>query len=111
DGTIVGRTIRLNGTDFTVVGVAPESFPGLEVFVRPAVYVPSAMAHRFSTGPNKDFFEDRDDRELIVRGRLKQGVTLQQARNELTVIAKDLEREHPRLNRNRGGMVRTQFQM
>jgi len=110
DQSIVGRTIRLNGTDFTVIGVAPESFPGLEIFVRPAVYVPFAMARRFSTGPNKNFFQDRDDRELFVRGRLKHGTTLQQARNEIAVLARDLEREHPQLNRNRDGMVRTKFQ-
>ena len=111
DRTIVGRTIRLNGTVFTVVGVCPESFPGMQVFQRPDFYVPFAMAHLFSTEPGKDFFRDRDAREVIVRGRLKPGATLAQARNELVTIAKDFEREHPETNRNRGGMVRNQFQM
>ena len=44
DPSVVGRTIRLNGTDFTVIGVAPESFPGMLIFARPDFYVPLAMA-------------------------------------------------------------------
>src|SRR5438093_982827 len=83
----------------------------MQIFVRPDFYVPLAMARRFSTSATQDFFEDRNDRGLIVRGRLKRGVTLQQARNELAALARDLESEHPESNRNRGAMVRTQFQM
>jgi predicted permease len=111
DATIVGKPIRLNGVNFTVIGVAPESFPGMQVFARPDFYVPLAMARLFSTSVAKDFFEDRDDRGLIVRARLGRGVTLEEARNELAALAHDLEREHPESNRNRGAMVRNQFQM
>jgi predicted permease len=111
DPSVVGRTIRLNGTDFTVIGVAPETFPGMYIFFRPDFYIPLAMARVFSTNPQKDFFEDRDDRELNVRARLKPGVTLQQARNELAVLAKNFESEYPKLNRDRGAAVHTQFEM
>ena len=44
DPSVVGRTVRLNGTDFTVIGVAPESFPGMQIFDRPDFYMPLAMA-------------------------------------------------------------------
>ena len=44
DPSVVGRIVRLNGTDFTVIGVAPESFPGMLIFVRPDFYMPLAMA-------------------------------------------------------------------
>ena len=111
DPSVVGRTIRLNGTDFTVIGVAPETFPGMYIFARPDFYMPLAMARVFSTNPQKDFFEDRDDRELNVRARLKPGTTLRQARNELAGLARDFEREYPALNRDRGAAVRTQFEM
>ena len=67
DPAVVGRTIRLNGTDFTVIGVAPETFPGMQIFSRPDFYMPLAMARVFSTDPQKSFFEDRDDRELRSR--------------------------------------------
>jgi predicted permease len=111
DPSVVGRTIRLNGADFTVIGVAPESFPGMLIFSRPDFYMPLAMARTFSTNPQKDFFTDRDDRELTVRARLKPGATVLAARNELAALARGFERDHPRLNRDRGSAVRTQFEM
>jgi predicted permease len=111
DPSVVGRIIRLNGVDFTVIGVAPEKFPGMYIFSRPDFYVPLAMAGTFSTDPKKDFFVDRDDRELTVRARLKSGTTLREARNELAVLARGFEREYPKVNRDRGAAVRTQFEM
>jgi macrolide transport system ATP-binding/permease protein len=111
DPSVVGRTIRLNGTNFTVIGVLPESFPGMFIFVRPDFYVPLAMARDFSANPQKNFFEDRDDREISVRARLKPNTTLEQARTELSVLAKNFERDYPNLNRDRGAAVHTQFEM
>ena len=111
DPSVLGRTIRLNGKEFTVIGVAPETFPGMQIFGHPDFYMPLAMARVFSTDRQKNFLEDRDDRELRVTARLKPGTTLQQAQNELTVLAKNFEREYPKLNRSRGAAVHTQFQM
>jgi len=111
DPAVVGRTIRLNGTGFTVIGVAPETFPGMQIWWHPDFYMPLAMAGMFSTNPQKNFLEDRDDRELNVQARLKRSTTLQQARNELAVLAKNFEREYPKLNRNRSAAVRTDFEM
>lgn len=111
DPAVVGRRIRLNGSDFTVIGVAPETFTGMTVFGRPDVYVPVAMAGVFSTDSRRSFFVDRDDRELVVRGRLKRGTTLEEARSELSLLARSLEREHPATNRGRGAAVHTQLEM
>lgn len=111
DPSVVGRTIRLNGTDFTVIGVAPDTFPGLDIFGGPDFYMPLAMARVFSTNPQKNFFEDRDDREVSVKARVTPGTTLEEARSELTVLAQDFERAYPQLNRDRGAAVRTQFEM
>src|SRR5262249_52256778 len=69
------------------------------------------MARAFSTNPQKDFFEDRDDRELSIRARLKPGATLLQAQNELAVLASNFEREYPKLNHSRSAAVHTQFEM
>src|ERR1700693_771836 len=80
------------------------------VFGHPDFYMPLAMARVFSTNLQKNFFEDRDDRELNVKGRLKPGTTMRQARNELAVLAKDFEREYPKVNRSRGAAVYTQFE-
>jgi predicted permease len=111
DPSVVGRTVRLNGTEFTVIGVAPESFPGMLIFGHPDFYMPLAMARVFSTNPQKNFFEDRDDRELTVRARLKTGTTLHQAQNELAVLAQNFEHEYPKFNLSRGAAVHTQFEM
>jgi predicted permease len=108
---VLGRTIRLNGTEFTVIGVAPETFPGMMIFGHPDFYMPLAMARVFSTNRQKNFFEERDDRELNVKARLKPGTTLEQAQNELAVLAKNFESEYPKLNRSRGAAVHTQFEM
>jgi predicted permease len=110
DPSVLGKTVLLNGTKFTVIGVAPDSFPGMLTFGHPDFYMPLAMARVFSTNIQKNFFEDRDDRELTVMARLKTGATLLQARNELAVIAKNFEDEYPQVNRGRGAAVFTQFQ-
>jgi macrolide transport system ATP-binding/permease protein len=111
DAAVVGRTVRLNGTDFTVVGVLPESFPGMAIFARPDVFVPLAMAGRFSTSPDKDFFEARDARELRVMGRLAPTATLADARTEIAGLAEAFARDAPVADRGRGADVRTAFQM
>jgi predicted permease len=111
DPSVVGRIIRLNGTDFTVIGVAPETFPGMFLFIRPDFYMPLAMARVFSTNLQKNFFVDRDDRELVVRARLKPGTTRRQAQNELAMLARNFKREYPKVNRDRGAAVHTQFEM
>jgi len=47
DPGVVGRSVRLNGLDFTVIGVTPESFTGMDQLLRPAFFVPTMM------GPNR----------------------------------------------------------
>jgi len=51
DPFVIGRTVRLNGKAFTVIGVAPETFPGMQIFANPDFYMPLAMAPLFSTNP------------------------------------------------------------
>jgi len=111
DPSVVGRTIRLNGRDFTVIGVAPDGFTSLYIFDRPDFFVPLAMAGSFTTNPKKSFFTDRDDRELVVRGRLRRGARLAGARNELDAIAAGFARDYPATNRDRGAAVRTMLEM
>lgn len=111
DPSVVGKTIRLNATDFTVIGVAPESFPGMLIFTRTDLYVPLAMARVFSPDPQKNLLEDLELRELGVKARLKADTSLLQARSELAALAQDLERERPGTNRGRGAAVHTRLEM
>src|SRR5262249_40924471 len=78
---------------------------------RPDFYMPLAMARVFSTDPQKDFFTDRDDREVLVRARLRSGVTQRTAQSEIEVLAQNFAREYPALTRDRGAAVHTQLEM
>jgi len=110
DPSIVGRKVRISGIDFTVIGVVPEKFTGLDLYVHPSLYVPLMMQPRLSTSSDDHLLESRSQRDLTVKGRLKPGVTLEHARAELEVIAKNLERTYPDTNRNVGALVNTELQ-
>jgi len=110
DPAILGRKVRLSGIDFTVIGVAPARFTGMDLYFRPSFFVPVAMWPRFVTNPKDRPLEARDYRALSVKGRLKPGVTVAQAQAELVGIAKALERAYPDTNKNRSVAVRTEFQ-
>jgi predicted permease len=109
DRAVLGRTVRLNGVEFTIIGVAPAGFTGLEQYARYEFYAPLMMWPRI-TDPNLRPLESRDLRLTTIRGRLKAGVTQAQAQSELSVIARDLERTYSETNRNRSIAVRTELQ-
>jgi predicted permease len=104
DPSVIGRRVRLNGADFTVIGVAPESFTGMDLFIRPAFYVPALMA------PNTGLLIDRASRQFSVKGRLKTGVSIQAGSAEASALAKSLEQSYPKTNRAFGAALRTEFE-
>ncbi|MGO9258103.1 MAG: ABC transporter permease [Bryobacteraceae bacterium] len=111
DPGAIGRKLQLNGVEFTVIGVAPERFTGMDTFVRPGLFVPLAMLPRIGTEAQAKILEDRGARLFEVKGRLKAGVTLQRAEAELSAIARSLEEAHPDTNRKLGVRVLTEVQM
>jgi predicted permease len=108
DRNVIGGTIRLNGIAFTIVGITPESFTGLDRFVLPSIYVPLAMAQRLA-GEAMDPLEDRGRHDLVVKGRLSPGSSPESAQAELRTIGAALEHAHPKTNHNRRPVVRTEF--
>ncbi len=109
DRSAIGSTLRLNGIVFTVVGVAPASFTGLDRFFRPSIFVPLGMAQRLGGEP-ADPLEDRGIHNLVVKGRLGAGASEKSAQAELATIGAALEREYLKTNRNRHMSVRTELQ-
>jgi macrolide transport system ATP-binding/permease protein len=105
----IGSSLRLNGIAFTIVGILPETFTGLDRFVRPTVFVPLGMSQRLMMA-SADPLDDRERPDLIVKGRLRAGYTRQSAQAELTAIGADLEREYPKANRNRRAAVRPELE-
>ena len=109
DSSILGKSIRINGLDFTVIGVAPESFKGMDQYVRPAFFVPAMMAPKLLAS-NSDLLSDRADRSFFVKGRLKPGVSLHAADAEVAALAKSLEQSFPKTNQAFRAAVRTELQ-
>jgi putative ABC transport system permease protein len=110
DPAVLGRTIRINGSPFTVIGVAPAEFTGLDQYVRSAFFVPIMMSARLLSDPKAASLQARDARNLSVKGRLEAGISQSEAQAELTTIAADLERAYPDTNKNRRLLVRTEMQ-
>jgi len=100
DPQIVGKMQRLNGVMHTIVGVAPEGFYGTFVGWAMQFWVPASMEENFEAGGYK--LEDRGARWIEAYVRLKPGVTLSQAQQEISAVAKRLENEYPATNRGRG---------
>jgi predicted permease len=90
DPGVVGTTVRLGKDPFTVVGVAPARFHGTEQFVWPDYWIP--VVNHF----NAEYLQDRTGRPLTVLGRLKPGVTPEQAAQDLSAIAAQLAKEYPK---------------
>jgi putative ABC transport system permease protein len=104
---VLGSTIRLNGVECRVIGVAPKEFTGVEPLVKPGLFVPLALSPRLGTD---NFLEKREIAWLSVKGRLKPGVSIKQAGADLGAIAARLEQLYPKTNRNRKIRVQTQLQ-
>jgi putative ABC transport system permease protein len=94
DPRILSRTIDLGGTPYTVVGVAPASleYPG-----RTQLFLPLG----FGVGRAND----RDSHSYEVIARLKPGVTLAAAQQDVSAVARGLATEYPATNTGRGAVV------
>ena len=104
DPAIVGQPILLNGTAFTVIGVAPEEFRGLIKGLAPELWIPIKSLPLLNPR-NTRRLERRSGGWLWVAGRLKPSVDLEQARSRLATIAARLAQDHPDSNEDRGVSV------
>ncbi len=100
DNGIVGSTITLNGRPFTVIGVTPPSFTGVDVGFAPDMWVPLAM-HEWINPTGQLWFEKRRALFLNIIARLKPGVTVSQAEAQMKTVAHQLEQAYPDVNKDR----------
>lgn len=97
---VVGRTLKLNGRTFTVIGVAPLGFRGGYNNLALDVFVPATMAAELV--PATSELTRRGNRPFAMIAQLNPGVTLAQARGELATAAKHLIATHPETNKGLG---------
>ena len=96
DPSLVGRTIRIDGSDFTVVGVMPREFEWQFWSGERKLWVP--------VGYTKTDF-GRGDQSFISIARLKPGVSVAQAREEINAIASGIAAQYPKDDADMGGTV------
>jgi predicted permease len=92
DPGIAGRIVKINGMNYTVLGVMPAGFIGTEMFFSPELWVPMSMQEQIES---YRWIDNRDEENIFVAGRVKPGVTKAQAEAELNSIAAALGQEHP----------------
>ncbi len=98
DPNIAGKTAKLNGLGYTILGVMPKGFFGTELILTPEFWVPMAMEPRIE--PGNEWLDRRSTWNIWITGRLKPGVTERQAEADLNTIAADLSH----LDKNNEGM-------
>jgi predicted permease len=99
DPGIVGRTVKMNGHSFTVIGVAPADFPGMYPFTV-ACWTPINQ-YRLFTRDRYELDRRQSGASCYIKGRLKDGVSIGQAREALGIVRARLAREYPEVYRGR----------
>lgn len=94
DRSILGRVVRLDGREFTVIGVAPEGLLGRFMRLRIDVWVPVGLPGGIYHSTPREL-RDRAAREYLAWGRLAPGVPPRQAQARLDALAARLRQEHP----------------
>jgi predicted permease len=98
DKNVLGKTIRLNRHEVTIIGVAPRGFHGSLAGVVFDLWMPVTMATAMGSGDGTLHYRGtRDETSTIVR--LKPGVTVEQARAEVGALGKRLATMYPDTNR------------
>ena len=100
---VIGKRVQINGTPFTIVGVAPEGFRGVVAGMASSdVWLPSAT---FDVGYRYCNAFERGCTIVQMLGRLAPGVTVERAQAELDVLARQLATAYPETNRGLGVRV------
>ncbi len=95
DPNVIGKSVKMNGYPFTIIGVTPAFFSGTELIVAADYWVPMSMAPQIE--PGSEWLRARASQNVWTTGRLKAGVSRAQAEADLDQIAQQLARTYPNL--------------
>lgn len=102
DPSVVGQHVTLNSQDFAIIGVAARNFKGTFSMGDPnVIWVPVSMHDEVLSGTSRTFFMHRRGLLNFVVGRLKPGVTAEEAEAAMKTIAARLEHDYPNYNAGR----------
>ena len=93
DNAIVGKPLRMNAREFTILGVAPEGFSGSLRGLVADVWVPTSNGP--FVGLDRESLMHRGNRGTLAFARLKDGVTIDDARTRMNVVARQLLAAYP----------------
>ncbi|HEX4319941.1 MAG TPA: ABC transporter permease [Acidobacteriaceae bacterium] len=91
DPAMLGKSVRLNGVAFTVIGITPHDFVGTSV-ATPDFWLPIPLKSLVYPGENT--LHDREDLCCRMYGRLADGVGMSQAQSEMALLANQLRKSH-----------------
>jgi predicted permease len=91
DADILNKTLTVNGTLMTVVGVAQSGFDGVQVGQKPDIFIPITMKAQMT--PNSDGLNDYKDYWLAIIGRLKPGLSAAQAEEAFSPVYRQILEE------------------
>jgi len=92
DPAILGKTVTLGSTVYTIVGVAPPEFFGTAVGQAPDLWIPLSMEKQVSPGWNG--LDDKSFQSLYILARLKPGVTAKWAQANVNLLARQIWQEY-----------------
>lgn len=107
DRSVIGRVIYVNERPFTIVGVAPPAFKGINAIFGPDLWIPSMMAEDVLPAPSHDALRQRTKPLFTAIGRLRPGISMVQAGADLKAVAATLRSEYPDSDADRTVSVMT----
>jgi predicted permease len=93
DPSVVGRPVTVNGHPFTIVGVAPKGFQGVQSFVKIGGFLPVSELPIESS--SADALNNWKSKQFQIYARLRSGTSFKQASADMAVIAQELIRQQP----------------
>ena len=92
DPDIAGKKVKVNGLDYTILGVTPSGFVGTELIFTPEIFVPIMMSAQIE---GYNWIDERRDGNGFAIGRLKPGVSMKTAEAAINAITTQLGHEYP----------------
>ena len=114
DPAVLGRTLKIRGQVYDIIGVAPRGYTGMVQMLSPDVFItvanvedvePAGMQTAVPSPTGTSRLDRRGQRWLFLKGRLKPGVTAAEAQANLDVVSAQLRAEHPVTNVDRRAIV------